>query len=248
MRVISEYLQINSNMTINILQKGSIHLEGQFIIGSNYTFLTSVKYKKSTYKAIYKPQKGEIPLWDFPPETLANRETAAFLISEALSWGFVPPTIIRPDAPLGPGSLQWFIPHDPEVNYFTFSRELKEKLRSVVVFDIIINNADRKGSHIIIDNHGKIWLIDHGICFHHESKLRTVIWDFISESIPDEIIHDLHSLKGKLAPNSPLLSNLEKLLSLQELTALNRRIEQIIIYPYFPAPDETYRPFPFPLV
>ena len=235
-------------MTINILQKGSIHLEGQFIIGSNYTFLTSVKYKKSTYKAIYKPQKGEIPLWDFPPETLANRETAAFLISEALSWGFVPPTIIRPDAPLGPGSLQWFIPHDPEVNYFTFSRELKEKLRSVVVFDIIINNADRKGSHIIIDNHGKIWLIDHGICFHHESKLRTVIWDFISESIPDEIIHDLHSLKGKLAPNSPLLSNLEKLLSLQELTGLNRRIEQIIIYPYFPAPDETYRPFPFPLV
>ena len=248
MRVISEYLLINSNMTINILQKGSIHLEGQFIIGSNYTFLTSVKYKKSTYKAIYKPQKGEIPLWDFPPETLANRETAAFLISEALSWGFVPPTIIRPDAPLGPGSLQWFIPHDPEVNYFTFSRELKEKLRSVVVFDIIINNADRKGSHIIIDNHGKIWLIDHGICFHHESKLRTVIWDFISERIPDEIIHDLHSLKGKLAPNSPLLSNLEKLLSLQELTALNRRIEQIIIYPYFPAPDETYRPFPFPLV
>ena len=248
MRVISEYLLINSNMTINILQKGSIHLEGQFIIGSNYTFLTSVKYKKSTYKAIYKPQKGEIPLWDFPPETLANRETAAFLISEALSWGFVPQTIIRPDAPLGPGSLQWFIPHDPEVNYFTFSRELKEKLRSVVVFDIIINNADRKGSHIIIDNHGKIWLIDHGICFHHESKLRTVIWDFISERIPDEIIHDLHSLKGKLAPNSPLLSNLEKLLSLQELTALNRRIEQIIIYPYFPAPDETYRPFPFPLV
>ena len=235
-------------MTINILQKGSIHLEGQFIIGSNYTFLTSVKYKKSTYKAIYKPQKGEIPLWDFPPETLANRETSAFLISEALSWGFVPPTIIRPDAPLGPGSLQWFIPHDPEVNYFTFTKELKEKLRSVAIFDIIINNADRKGSHLIIDNHGKIWLIDHGICFHHELKLRTVIWDFISERIPDEITRDLHSLKGKLAPNSPLLSKLQKLLSLQELTALNRRIEQIIIDPYFPAPNENFRPFPFPLV
>ena len=248
MKVISEYLQINSNMTINILQKGSIHLEGQFIIGSNYTFLTSVKYQKTSYKAIYKPQKGEIPLWDFPPETLANRETSAFLISEALSWGFVPPTIIRPDAPLGPGSLQWFIPHDPEVNYFTFTKELKEKLRSVAIFDIIINNADRKGSHLIIDNHGKIWLIDHGICFHHELKLRTVIWDFISERIPDEITRDLHSLKGKLAPNSPLLSKLQKLLSLQELTALNRRIEQIIIDPYFPAPDENFRPFPFPLV
>lgn len=248
MRDVSEHLHIRSNLALDILQKGSIHVEGQFIIGSNYSFLATVKYQNSDYKAVYKPQKGEIPLWDFPPETLANRETAAFLLSEALSWGFVPPTIIRSDAPFGPGSLQWFIPHDPEMNYFTFSKELKEDLRSVAVFDMIINNADRKGSHMIIDDRGKIWLIDHGISFHIKPKLRTVIWDFIGESISEKITHDLRSLNNKLTPNSLLKSDFEQLLSLQEIVAIKDRIEQIIDHPFFPAPDENYRSFPFPLV
>jgi len=233
---------------IEILQKGSLQVEGQFTFGSNYTFLTSIEYKKSSYKAVYKPQKGETPLWDFTPDTLANRETAAFLISEALSWGYIPPTIIRSDAPFGRGSLQWFITHNPEMNYFTFSEEIKENLRPVVVFDMILNNADRKGSHVIIDDRKQIWLIDHGICFHHEPKLRTVIWDFIGERISDQIILDLHLLNEKLAPNSPLMSELEQLLSLQELTSLKRRIEHIIRVPFFPVPDKNSHPFPFPLV
>lgn len=134
------------------------------------------------------------------------------------------------------------------MNYFTFSEEIKENLRPVVVFDIILNNADRKGSHVIIDDRRQIWLIDHGICFHHEPKLRTVIWDFIGERISDQIILDLHLLNEKLAPNSPLMSELEQLLSLQELTALKMRIEHIIRVPFFPVPDKNSRPFPFPLV
>jgi uncharacterized repeat protein (TIGR03843 family) len=248
MRNVRERLQIHLNSIVEILHEGSIQLKGQFTFGSNYTFLISVKYKNSSYRAIYKPQKGEIPLWDFPPDTLANRETAAFLISEALSWGYVPPTIIRPDAPFGRGSLQWFIQHEPEMNYFTFSKEMKENLRPVGVFDMILNNADRKGSHVIIDDRGQIWLIDHGVCFHHKPKLRTVIWDFIGERISDQIIHDLHLLNHKLTQNSPLMSELEHLLSLQELTDLKRRVEHIISVPFFPMPDKNSRPFPFPLV
>jgi uncharacterized repeat protein (TIGR03843 family) len=248
MRDVSEHFHIQHNLALDILEKGSIHIEGQFIIGSNYTFLATVKYEDSTYKAVYKPQKGEIPLWDFPPETLASRETAAFLLSEAITWGFVPPTIFRSDAPFGPGSLQWFIPHDPEINYFTFSEELKENLRSVAVFDMIINNADRKGSHMIIDEHKKVWLIDHGISFHIKPKLRTVIWDFIGESISEKVTKDVRSLNHKLTPNSLLMSDLEQLLSLREITALKSRVDHIIDYPFFPAPDENYRPFPFPLV
>ena len=248
MRNVRERLQIHLNSIVEILHEGSIQLKGQFTFGSNYTFLISVKYKNSSYRAIYKPQKGEIPLWDFPPDTLANRETAAFLISEMLSWGHVPPTIIRADAPFGRGSLQLFIPHDPEINYFSLSEEIKENLRPVVIFDLIVNNADRKGGHIIIDDQGQIWLIDHGVCFHHKPKLRTVIWDFIGERISDQIIHDLHLLNDKLAQNSPLMSELEQLLSLQELTALKRRVEHIISVPFFPMPDKNSRPFPFPLV
>ena len=218
------------------------------MIGSNYTFLTSIEYEGSILHAVYKPQKGEIPLWDFPANTLANRETAAYILSEAINWGGVPPTIIRSNAPLGRGSLQYFIPHDPQINYFTFSAEIKEKLRSVVIFDMVINNADRKGSHIIIDDRGQIKLIDHGICFHHEPKLRTVIWDFIGERIPPQIIQDLQQLKEKITSRSSLIRDLERLLSKEEMSALIKRIDRIIEIPFFPEPDKNYRPFPFPLV
>jgi len=248
MRNSRERLNINFKRITETLQKGSIQIEGQFTFSSNYTFLTSVEFEKSSCKAVYKPQKGETPLWDFPPETLANRETAAFLISEALLWSYVPPTIIRSDAPFGRGSLQWFIPHNPEINYFSLSKEIKENLQPVVVFDLIVNNADRKGSHIILGEQGQIWLIDHGICFHHESKLRTVIWDFIGERISDNIIHNLHLLNDQLAPKSPLVDKLEQLLSSQELAALKIRVEKIIKDPFLPAPDINSRPFPFPLV
>jgi len=243
-----EHLHIQADRIIETLREGSIQIEGQFTFSSNHTFLTSVEFEESSCKAVYKPQRGETPLWDFPPDTLANRESAAFLISEALSWGYVPPTIIRANAPFGRGSLQWFIPHNPEINYFSFSEKTKENLRPVVVFDLIINNADRKGSHVILDEQGKIWLIDHGICFHQEPKLRTVIWGFIGESIPDEIIYDLHLLDDKLASNSPLIGELGMLLSSQELFSLKMRVEQIIRDPFFPAPDKNSRPFPFPLV
>jgi uncharacterized repeat protein (TIGR03843 family) len=233
---------------LEILKKGTLKIEGQLIVGTNYTFLTSVDFDHNHIQAVYKPEKGEIPLWDFPAHTLANRETAAYIISEALNWNFVPPTIIRSDAPLGRGSLQFFIPHDPRLNYFTFSDDIKHSLKKVVAFDLVVNNADRKGSHIILDQKGQIKLIDHGICFHQDPKYRTVIWDFIGESIPTLLIKDIARLGRLVKTESPEIKDLDDLLSKKEISALVARINQILKDPFFPGPNKNYRPFPYPLV
>jgi hypothetical protein len=233
---------------LGILKKGTLKIEGQLIVGSNYTFLTSVDLEHKHIQAVYKPEKGEIPLWDFPPNTLANREMAAYIISEALNWNIVPPTIIRSDAPLGRGSLQFFIPHDPRLNYFTFPDDIKSSLHKVVIFDMVINNADRKGSHIILDLKGQIKLIDHGICFHQDPKYRTVIWDYIDENIPNDLIEDIARLRKLIKAGSPEIKGLDELLSKVEISALVKRIDQIIEDPFFPKPDKNYRPFPYPLI
>jgi streptogramin lyase len=120
---------------------------------------------------------------DFPRASLARREVAAYLVSEALGWRLVPPTVYRKDGPIGSGSLQLFIEHDPGYHYFTFSDADRQRLHPVAIFDLLINNADRKGSHLLLDPDGHLWLIDHGLCFHREDKLRTVIWDFAGEPI-----------------------------------------------------------------
>ncbi len=167
------------------------------MLGSNYTFLVNVHHPASTrgaghvqeLQAVYKPSKGEQPLWDFPDATLAHREVAAYLVSEALGWNFVPYTALREDGPYGPGSIQQYIAYDPNYHYFNFTDEDKARLAPVMLFDLLCNNADRKGSHVIFEEGThKMWLIDHGLCFHEEDKLRTVIWDYAGQSIPDELL------------------------------------------------------------
>ncbi len=167
-----------------ILENGEIELKGQFTRGANYTFLVNVAYEGSEILAVYKPERGEQPLWDFPENTLARREVCAYLVSQALGFGMVPFTLLR-DGPLGPGSLQQYIDHDPNYHYFTFKPAELERLRPVVLFDLLVNNADRKGSHILVQKRTrKLYLIDHGLCFHVEDKLRTVIWDFAGRAHP----------------------------------------------------------------
>ena len=178
-------MQFSHDLTLDILSKGELAIKGEFLWGSNYTFLVDVHSEKGELAAVYKPTRGVRPLWDFPDSSLARRETAAFLVSEALGWRLVPPTILRKKGPLGAGSLQIFVEHDPEYHYFNFSEEDRQRLRPVAVFDLLVNNADRKGSHILLDPDRRIWLIDHGLCFHTDDKLRTVIWDFVGEPIPD---------------------------------------------------------------
>lgn len=199
-------------------------------------------------KAIYKPRKGEMPLWDFPPESLADREVAAFIVSEALGWNLVPPTVIRRKAAFGKGSLQVFIEHNPEENYFTFSDELHARLQPTVVFDLVINNADRKGSHILLDENREIRLIDHGLCFHTDPKLRSVIWDFAGQRIPAALLADMEVLRGQLGETLPVFNELKKHLKVSEIRAITRRIEALLSLPVFPEPDPKHRPYPWPLV
>ncbi len=233
---------------IEILTHGRLELKGQFVLGSNYSFLAAVDHKGRKLKAVYKPQKGEMPLYDFPADSLAAREVAAYVVSEALGWDLVPPTVIRNNGPLGAGSLQEFIPHDPSETYFSFDDALRAELRQTACFDLIINNADRKGSHILLDRKGCFKLIDHGLCFHTDPKLRTVIWDFIGQPIPESLIADAQLLADKLAKPGLVLSELRGLLLPKEIDALACRIQDLIAAPVFPMPDPERRPFPWPLV
>jgi uncharacterized repeat protein (TIGR03843 family) len=230
---------------LNTLQTGELELKGQFTWGSNYTFLVTVG---SQLEGVYKPQRGEQPLWDFPDETLASREVAAYLVSEALGWGLVPPTVLRTDGPFGAGSLQLRVQHDPEQHYFTFDAATKARLRPAAAFDLIVNNADRKGGHILLDGAGQLWLIDHGICFHEEYKLRTVIWDFAGELLPADLLADIGRLAAALHPSGEFEALLGAYLSVGELAALRARIAALLADPVFPAPPEGERNTPWPPV
>jgi len=234
------------------LRTGEIKLKGEFLWGSNYTYLVEIEHPGETIQAVYKPTRGERPLWDFPPASLARREVAAYLVSEALGWHLVPPTVYRKKGPLGPGSVQLFIEHDPEYHYFRFSPDDLQRLRPTVLFDLLVHNADRKGSHVLKDQTGRLWLIDHGICFHIEEKLRTVIWDFMGESIPVELCQSLSTFLAQLDFNgsdySSLASGLLEYISLTEVRALSRRGKGLLEQPVFPAPDPYRRPYPWPQI
>lgn len=225
-------------------------MRGEFLWGSNYTFLTAVQSNDHQSLAVYKPTRGVRPLWDFPQSSLAKREVAAYVLSEALGWGLVPATVYRQDGPLGAGSLQSFVEHDPEYHYFRFSKRHIQRLRPTALFDIMINNADRKGSHILFDPDDHLWLIDHGICFHVAPKLRTVVWDFVGEQIPENLLCDLVDLHQQLKDgmNKPdtWVSTLGKYINNLEIKALSDRIGWLVESGTFPVPDPNRRQIPWP--
>jgi uncharacterized repeat protein (TIGR03843 family) len=242
---------INTDV-LHALKYGDLTVRGEFLWGSNYTFLAIIECESLSLKGVYKPSRGERPLWDFPAATLARREVAAFLVSEALGWNLVPPTVYRKNGPLGAGSLQLFIEHDPTKHYFNFPDEDHQRLRPVVLFDLLINNADRKGSHILFDQKNRLWCIDHGLCFHVEDKLRTVIWDFVGEPIPDRFCTDLiafkQHLQGPGGNSDSLTAKLTPYISRTEINALVSRAGWFSEQGYFPAPDPGRRPYPWPQI
>jgi hypothetical protein len=234
---------------LSALQSGGLHLEGQFIYGSNYTFMAACQFRGNTFKTVYKPVRGERPLWDFTHQTLARREVAAFLLSEALGWELVPPTVFRQkDAPMGAGSLQLFIEHDPDLHYFNLNQEYKYLLPNVMLFDLLINNADRKGGHLLINPEGKLFLIDHGLSFHVEDKLRTVVWDHAGEPIPSQLLDDVNKAIAMLSPGEKLYNGLKRHLMGEEITALLNRAQGLLMTKAFPLPPEDRRAYPWPLV
>jgi uncharacterized repeat protein (TIGR03843 family) len=228
---------------LEVLAEGTVQLIGRMAYSSNATFLAEICSGEQTARAIYKPRRGERPLWDFAPG-LHRRELAAYRLSEAMDLALVPPTVVRADAPAGEGSLQWFVDHDPEQHYFTLHEsrpDLHRRLQDVAVFDILANNTDRKSGHVLIDADDHVWGIDHGLCFAAELKLRTVVWEFADEPIPDELV----AAAARVADAAP--DGLAELLDADEVEALQQRAGWIVEHPVFPR-DPSGRRYPWPLV
>lgn len=193
-------------------------------------------------RAVYKPHRGERPLWDFP-DGLYLREAAAYDLARAIGWDVVPTTIVR-DGPFGTGSVQWFVEADFEQHYFTLldDEATHPQLRRMAAFDLLANSTDRKGGHVLIDDDGHLWGIDNGLCLHAEFKLRTVIWDFADEPLPTELVEDLDRfVRGELA------SEVAAILDPFEREALMTRARALLGEGRLPS-DPTGRRFPWPLV
>ncbi|HEX2192174.1 MAG TPA: SCO1664 family protein [Acidimicrobiales bacterium] len=221
---------------------GDIELKGRLPWSSNATLLVRVCLDGASGFAVYKPLRGERPLWDYP-EGLFRREVATYLVSEALGWGLVPETVVREDGPLGPGSLQRFVDADFSEHYFTLLErpEHHDALKAVCTLDLVVNNGDRKSGHCLLDRDGRVWAVDHGLCLHSDPKLRTVIWDFAGQRVPDE---RLEAVAG-LAASPP--ESLAGLLNETEVEALAARAAAVVRRPVFP-PVRSPRAYPWPLV
>lgn len=217
-----------------VLATGVIELVGRLAYSSNNAFLVEVRAGDTAATAVYKPAQGERPLYDFPPG-LYRREVATRLLATSLGWDLVPPTVLRADAPLGEGSLQLFIEHDPDTHYFVQRDDpgLADQLLRVAVFDIVANSADRKGGHLVLDEHGHIWGIDNGLTFHAQFKLRTVVWDFAGEPVPAALLEDLAPLIGGEVPDdlAALLDPFER----DALVARARAVAHAGVLPHDPS-------------
>ena len=236
---------VNDQAIPKALANGELDLLGVLPESSNYAFLARAKGDPEDLLVVYKPQRGEAPLWDFPEGTLHRREAAAYVVSRHLGWPNVPPTLVR-DGPHGVGSVQLFIDFDPAEHFFTLEVERAAEFRKVAVFDLVINNADRKGGHCLLAPDGTIWLIDHGVCFNEEPKLRTVIWTFVGEPIESSLLGDIERLREALV-QGPLREELSELLSARELDAMSARAGEVIDAATYPEPGPG-RPFPWPPV
>ena len=232
-----------SDGILELLARGEIRPLGLMPNASNYTFLTEVAGIDRTVLAVYKPREGETPLWDFPEGTLCRREVAAYVLSRALGWPPIPPTVLR-DGPHGPGSVQLYIEANPRDHFFTLRDTCSDAFLPVAVFDVIANNADRKGGHCVRGRDGTIWVVDHGVCFSSEPKLRTVIWDFAGEPVPEPLLRDIHRVAGELR-SGQLREDLLGLLSPGEIDVTADRTERLATSARLPHPGAR-RSYPWP--
>lgn len=232
----------------DLLTRGAIEMQGLVPWSSNYTYLVSVKRGGSEMYAIYKPQCGERPLWDFEDGTLCKREVAAYELSAFLGFPNIPITVLRADAPQGLGMVQEFIDHKRRENFFTIRDKHRAAMQAIAVFDALVNNTDRKGGHVLVDQNGAVWAIDHGVTFHEDPKLRTVIWDFVDEPIPDALCRALEELRAALKTNQPIRAALETLLARSEVRALSARLNELLQTRVYPSPPDDWPHIPWPPV
>jgi len=231
-----------SSDALELLRRGAITIKGRMPSASNVTLLAELTLAGETALAIYKPERGERPLWDFPPG-LFRREVAAYALSEALQWGLVPLTVER-DGPYGEGSCQLFLEADFAQHYFTLRADPThvERLQRICLFDLVANNADRKAGHCLLGPDGRVYAIDNALTFHAEPKLRTVIWDFSGEPIPASLRADVRRLVEAGVPPS-----LATLIDPGEQDALLARARAVAQARRFPRDDSGHR-YPWPLI
>lgn len=232
-----------------LLETAELTARGFLAGASNHTLLVRVGEPALGVHAVYKPQRGERPLWDFPTGTLYQREAAAFAVSAWLGWDLVPPTVVR-EGPFGVGSVQLFVPHDPQLHYFVVVDDDRyaRPLAQLAYFDLLVNNADRKGSHIILaDDSAALLGIDHGLTFNAHPKLRTVVWDLGAARLDAAWRADMGRLADALGDKrAAITGELRALLSADELLALQRRAQTLRDLDCLPEVPDDRRPYPWP--
>ena len=253
-----------------LLRHGQIEIEGRLVDASNTTLRAEITLDGLTRRCVYKPVRGERPLWDFPDGTLAGREVSAYLVSQATGWDLVPPTILR-DGPLGPGALQlWideptdaesligFVPaydvpagwlavanaRDEDGDAFALAHADDPRLARLAVFDAVINNADRKGGHVLYPATGAVHGVDHGVSFHVENKLRTVLWGWTGKSLPPEAVEALPAVAAGL--DSTLGEALEEHLTVSEVQHIRLRVKRLLRAGRYPKPPQDWPAIPWP--
>jgi uncharacterized repeat protein (TIGR03843 family) len=226
---------------LHLLEHGEMEILGLLPYASNATLLARITDGDLEGLGVYKPRRGERPLWDFPSGTLCLREYAASVVDRALGWELVPPTVLR-DGPAGFGAVQLFIEEDESCDPRELLGARPDDLRRVALFDVLINNADRKAGHMLVDTSGHLWSVDHGICFHDEPKLRTVIWAFEGDELPPDLVRDVERLRG----DANIIHELSELLGSDEVDAFCRRIDRVLGTRCYPSPGPGGHHVPWP--
>jgi len=226
-----------------LLSQGSLDVVGRLVDASNATLYCTVALAEVEAACVYKPVAGERPLWDFPDGTLAAREVAAYEVSAASGWDLVPPTVLR-EGPYGPGMCQLWIDVDETVDLVELARSDHPDLRRMAVLDVVINNADRKGGHLLPTTAGRVYGVDHGVCFSVENKLRTLLWQFRGDALDTESTEVLGRLRADL--DGPLGARLAELLAPAEVARTVRRVERLLRTSRHPQPSRDWPAIPWP--
>ena len=234
---------VDTDDVLQLLRSGELEIQGRLVDASNATLYCSVSLDGVSAACVYKPIAGERPLWDFPDGTLAGREVAAYLVSEASGWDLVPPTVMR-DGPYGPGMCQLWIDVDESVDLAALVRSPILQLQRIVVFDAVINNADRKGGHLLPTAEGHVYGIDHGVCFSVDDKLRTLLWGWRGEPLSEEAVDVLTGLRLDL--DAQLGEELEELLTVTEVRKTRKRVARLLAAGTHPMPSGDWPPMPWP--
>ena len=228
---------------LRLLREGRLEVEGRLLDASNATLLCTAELDGVTAACVYKPVAGERPLWDFPDGTLAGREVSAWLVSQATGWDLVPPTVLR-DGPFGTGMCQLWIDVDEEVDLAALARSDHADLRRLAVLDAVLNNADRKGGHLLPREDGRVQGIDHGVCFSAEDKLRTLLWQWRGHALTDEALDVLGRVRAEL--EGDLGDALHEHLTTTEVRATAARVDRLLTTGVHPHPSEDWPAIPWP--